>query len=72
MSNEGKKTTNRKGLPKGTGLVNGMNERQLRAESAHERLLARIDRSSTQQARELDRRLGDGTGAKRERKRLAA
>lgn len=43
-------------------------ERRVRAE---ERQQLRAARSSSQQLRELDRRLGKGLGAKRERARLA-
>jgi hypothetical protein len=64
------KTTNRRGEPKKTGLVDGMNERQHRQRRAKERAEARGDRSNTQQLAELDRRLGANAGALRERLRL--
>lgn len=64
------RTHNRKGEPKKTALVDGKNERQLRQERALERELARSDRGPFAQLSELDRRLGKGQGAARERARL--
>ena len=46
--------------------------RELRRQQAAERQAERVKRSAAQQVKELDQRLGVGTGAVQERKRLAA
>jgi len=46
--------------------------REERQDQAHERMLARIDRTPHEQLALLDRRLGKGKGAVNERKRLNA
>ena len=45
-------------------------QRELRREQAQERREARDSRSNQEQLEELNRRLGEGQGAKRERSRL--
>jgi len=45
--------------------------REARSEDAFERLAQRYERTPEQQLAELDRRLGAGVGAQRERARLA-
>lgn len=46
--------------------------RQARQEAAKERVAARAERSSVEQLKVLDQRLGEGVGALRERARLKA
>ena len=61
---------NRKGYPKQSPLVDGMNERKLRQLDAAVRQSVRALRSDSAQLLELDLRLGANVGAARERKRL--
>lgn len=63
-------TTNRKGEPKKSPLVNGLNKREERQDRAEERAEARESRGNASQLRALDLRLGVAVGAKRERERL--
>ncbi len=53
------------------GRPHGSDCRQYRRKAAEERAEVRASRSPSQQLRELDRKLGAGIGAKRERERLA-
>lgn len=57
-------------LGSGSGRPHGKDARQYRRSAAQERAEVRADRSPDQQLRELDRKLGAGVGAKRERARL--
>jgi len=66
------KPLNRRGLPWGTALDQGRNERQMRQARALERAEAREERGPIVQLRTLDERLGDGIGAARERAKLQA
>jgi len=53
------------------GRPHGKDCHSERRQRAEERQELRVTRSSAQQVRELDRRLGKGLGAKRERARMA-
>jgi len=64
------KPLSRRGLPWGTPLDQGRNERQMRQARALERLQLREERGPIVQLRELDRRLGENVGAAKERGRL--
>jgi hypothetical protein len=65
------KALNRRGLPKGTPRVNGLNERELRRVRAEARRHLHEQLTPYEQRCSLDARLGTNEGAAEERARLA-